>query len=289
MGRGPTGRIGVVMATRDRRDAVLAVLARLTDLPERPPIVVVDNGSADGTVTAVRRLHPDVRVIALVDNAGAGARTVGVAALDAPYAAFADDDSWWAPGSLDRITATFDAHPRLGLVAGRVLVGPAEHLDPVCAAMRASPLPPEGDLPGRPVLGFVACGAAVRRSAFLQAGGFDARFGIGGEEEPLALALAAAGWGLAYLDDVVAHHHPGAVGVRPGRRVRQARNGAWTLWLRRPARRALAGTLRALALGDRDERRGLAEAALGLRWVLRERHVVPGSVEHALRRLERAE
>jgi GT2 family glycosyltransferase len=279
-------RIGVVVATRDRREHLLGALTRLEALPDRPPIVVVDNGSTDGTSAAVRRRHPQVRVIPLGRNAGAGARTIGVTALRTPYAAFADDDSWWAPGALERIADLFDAHPRLGLVAARVLVGTQQRLDPACAAMAASPLPAEDDLPGPPVLGFVACGAAVRHDAFLRAGGFDARFGIGGEEEPLALALAADGWGLAYVGDAVAHHHPDAAGARPGRRMRQARNGTWTLWLRRPARRALAGTLAALVSGDREQRRGLLAATRGMPWVLRERRVIPARVEHALRLLE---
>src|SRR3954452_21137143 len=44
--------VGVVMATRDRRDRVLDTLTRLTALPEQPPLVLVDNGSGDGTADA---------------------------------------------------------------------------------------------------------------------------------------------------------------------------------------------------------------------------------------------
>ena len=70
----------VVMITRDRRENVLASLDRLLGLPERPPVVVVDNASTDGTADAVRRRHPSVDVVALPRNLGAAARTVGVAA-----------------------------------------------------------------------------------------------------------------------------------------------------------------------------------------------------------------
>jgi GT2 family glycosyltransferase len=47
-------RVSVTMVTRDRRDTLLASIARLMELPERPSITVVDNGSTDGTVAAVR-------------------------------------------------------------------------------------------------------------------------------------------------------------------------------------------------------------------------------------------
>jgi hypothetical protein len=51
------------------------------------------------------------------------------------------------------------------------------------------------DLPGPPVLGFIACGGIVRRAAFLEVGGFNSRLGVGGEEELLAVDLTARGWG----------------------------------------------------------------------------------------------
>src|SRR5918911_3792446 len=97
-----TPRVSGVMLTHDRRERTLRGLAELTALPERPPIVVVDNASSDGTPEAVRRAFPSVRVIELVENVGAAARNVGVEAVETPYVAFSDDDSWWAPGALAR-------------------------------------------------------------------------------------------------------------------------------------------------------------------------------------------
>jgi GT2 family glycosyltransferase len=286
----PPADAGIVIATRDRRAALLATLGRLRALPERPRVVVVDNGSRDGTPDAVRAASGDVTVIEAGENLGAGARTLGARALDTRYVAFNDDDSWWAPGALARAVALLDAHPRLALLAARVLVGGDQRLDPTCAAMAASPLPVHGDTPGPRVLGFVACGAVVRRAAFLGVGGFDARYGIGGEEQRLAFDLAAAGWELAYAADVVAHHHPDAVGARAGRRRRQLRNDLWSAWLRRPvlsALRATAGAARATAREDPSAAlRGVADALAGAPWVARERRVVPAGVEQAIRTLE---
>lgn len=287
-GAGPVAPVGVVVVTRDRRTALLATLRRLESLPERPPVVVVDNGSYDGTADAVRSAHPDAEVVRLPRPTGPSARTVGARALDTPLVALSDDDSWWEPGALSRAAALFEAHERLGLIAARVLVHPGARLDPTSAAMACSPLPPAPDLPGRRVLGFVACGALVRRDALLDAGGFRDRFGFGGEEALLSLDLAAAGWGLAYVPEIVAHHAPETRGERPERAAREARNAVWTAWLRRPARSALHATLRAArrATSDHAARRGLAEAAGGARWALRERRVVSSDVEADLRRLE---
>jgi GT2 family glycosyltransferase len=282
-----TNRVAVVVATRNRAAELLGALTRLRALPERPQVLVVDNGSTDGTPARVRAHHPQVEVVEAGRNLGGAARTVGAERVATPYVAFSDDDSWWAPGALARAAELLDRHPRLALLAARVLVGPEQRLDPVCALMAASRLPAEPDLPGPPVLGFLACGAVVRRDAFLQAGGFHPRLGIGGEEELLAIDLAARGWGLAYVDEVVAHHHPSPSRDPVGRRRVQVRNALWSTWLRRSAGPASVQTLRLLAPALRQPaaRAGVLEALRGLPWVLRERREVPSELEAALRLL----
>jgi GT2 family glycosyltransferase len=282
-------RVTVVMATRDRRDRVLTTLGHLSALPGRPPVVVVDNASTDGTADAVRTAFPEVVVLRQPRNLGAVGRTVGVAAAGTPYVAFADDDSWWAPGALDRAAEHFDAFPRLGLLAARILVGPEERLDPVCAQMAGSPLPAAADLPGTPVLGFVACGAVVRRDAYLAVGGFSRVVFFLGEETVLSQDLAAAGWGLAYFDDFVAHHHPRAGGSAPGRTRLQIRNALLSTWMRRPLPVAVRRTVQLGTQVRHADRRGALLDALGrLPLALRSRRRLPADVEAQVRLLESA-
>src|SRR5581483_3846245 len=173
-----------------------------------PPVIVVDNGSSDGTADAVRAAAPDVLLLRLERNMGAPARNVGVRAARTPYVAFSDDDSWWEPGALRVAAETFDRYPRLGLIAARTLVGAEREPDPINEALADSPLPARPGLPGPPVLGFLACASVVRREAFLQARGFDSVVFFVGEERLLAYDLAAAGWDLCHVPDVVAVHQP---------------------------------------------------------------------------------
>src|SRR5436853_419934 len=112
----PDPRTGVVIATRDRAALLRDALARLLVLPERPGVVVVDNGSTDDTPDVARAADPGVEVVRLPDNRGAAARNLGALRLDCPYVAFADDDSWYDPGSLTLAANLFDSHPRLGLI-----------------------------------------------------------------------------------------------------------------------------------------------------------------------------
>lgn len=282
-------RLSVVVATRNRCHELIRTLRHLQALPEAPPLVIVDNGSTDDTAALVETDFPAVRLLRCGRNLGAVARNLGAAATDTPYVAFADDDSWWAPHSLARAAEVFDAHPRLGLLAARTLVGPASWLDPVSVEMADSPLGVESDLPGPSVLGFLACSAVVRRAAFDTVGGFAELLFFGGEETLLSLDLAAAGWGLAYVADVIAHHHPSA--QRPPAADREAqmlRNDLLVSWLRRPLNVAAGQTARLVQQARHDP---LARAALlgllpRLPRALRERRPLPQRVEDAVRRLE---
>jgi GT2 family glycosyltransferase len=281
-------RIGVAILTHNRVDEVVRTVARMLSQPERPRVVVVDNGSTDGTPDAIRRRFPGISCVALSENLGAAGRNAGVAALDRPYVALCDDDTWWEPGSLRRAADLLDRYTRLALITGRVLVGPENRLDPTCRVMGASSIRSEVALPGPALLGFLAGASMIRRAAFLEAGGFERRFFLGGEEELLALDLVSAGWELSYVDEVVIHHHPSQTSRdTAGRRRATMRNHLWVAWMRHPPLWALAATARAAWKARRDEtaRRALVEALRGVSWALARRRVVPPIVQRRLRQL----
>ncbi len=255
-------------------------------------MIVVDNGSTDDTVNVARHFDPRIQVVPLGRNLGAAGRNVGVQMARTPFVAFSDDDSWWAPGALALAVDRFESFPDLGLLAARLLVGPEEELDPVSRLMATSPLSFDGhdgtNLVGVPITSFVACGAVIRASAFLQAGGFNRHFGVGGEEEVLAMDMLRNGWRLAYAEDLVAYHYPSSVRNVSRRHRRQVRNALWSVWLRRPASSALASTWRiaSLSLKDGSCRLGVIDALTGLPWVLRERNPVPASLDRRVRLAE---
>jgi GT2 family glycosyltransferase len=288
---GPDPRVAVVVITHQRRDELLRSLALLRDLPERPHVVVVDNGSTDGTAEAVRTLFPEVDLVASPVNLGAVGRNVGVARLTTPYVAFCDDDTWWEPGSLRAAADVLEAHPRLAVVTARILVEPGGREDPIVPELRDSPVPGADWLPG-PALGSFLAGASVlRREAFLEVGGFSERLWLGGEEELMAGDLAAAGWELCYLPDLTVHHQASRARDPHLRRRDGIRNTLWTTWLRRPLRPALRRTGHLLRTVPRDRvtARGLLAAVRGLPWVLRERRVLPPHAEARFAALEESQ
>ncbi|MEV8230814.1 glycosyltransferase [Streptomyces sp. NPDC079167] len=276
------------MITKDRPDSALRTLDRLAALPERPPVVVVDNG-LDPAVTEALRAHPaGAQVLAPGRNTGALGRNLAVRHAASPYVAFSDDDSWWQAGALRRAADLLDAHPRLGLLAARSLVGPEQRDDPLNELLARSPLPPDPGLPGRPVLGFLGCACVVRRRAHLDAGGYHPLLFFGAEETLLAYDLAAAGWGVSYDPSVTAYHHPDP-GERPGRTVLLRRNALLTDWLRRPVRLALRHTLAlsaAAVRGDAGAAAALGGVAARMPAALRLRRRLPLRVERTVRLLE---
>jgi GT2 family glycosyltransferase len=284
-----SGRVTVVIATRNRRPELIRTLHHLRALSPAPPVVVVDNGSTDGTARAVRQLFTEVRVLALPRNHGAAARNLGVLVARTPYVAFSDDDSWWGPGALGRAAMILDTYPRLGLVAARTVVGPLERPDPVTALMQYSPLPRPADFPGPSVLGFLACSAVLRRRAFCEVGGFSRLLFFVGEEQLLCYDLAAAGWDRAYLHDVVAHHHPSPHRPDPDhRRAAELRNAVLTAVLRRPRSVVTTATARLArqAVDDAVARAALRAALVRLPAALRWRTPLPPAVEDQMRLLE---
>jgi GT2 family glycosyltransferase len=280
------GGVSVVMITRDRLAEAHVAVERLLSLPEKPPVVVVDNGSTDGTAEQLqRRFEGRATIIPLSRNAGAAGRNVGVEAVSTPYVAFSDDDSGWVAGSLRRAGSILDAHPRLAVLAAAVFVESMATLDPTCEEMAASPLAPQADLPGPSVLGFLACGAVVRREAFLEVGGFDERYGVGGEEGPLSIELAARGWGLAYVDHVTALHWPSPIRDPSARRRAVVRNRLWLAWGRRHWTTAVRTTSRSArsAVTDSASRAGLWDAVRRAHVVLGQRRGVDAQLEEQLR------
>lgn len=283
-------RITVVVLTYNRHRELHRCLEQLTALPEHPAIVVVDNGSTDGTAACVSRGFPQVELLRAPSNLGAAGRNLGVRRVRTPYVAFSDDDTWWAPGSLLAAADLLDAHPRIAVLNARILVGPEAREDPACGIMAQSPL---GHVEGvGPALGgFMAGACAMRTRAYLRAGGYWTAFFIGGEESLLAMDILDAGHQIVYAPRLCVHHWPSAERDTGLRRRLLVRNAIWTAWLRLPLLLALRRTGCCLRrLPDKRQRWGaLADALSGSMNVLTRRRVLKPDTCRMLMRIWRQE
>src|SRR5580700_9309406 len=108
-----TAEVSVIVVTHNRRVMVReAVASVLAQRDARFELIVVDDGSTDGTGDDLEALaaeyrnaaqRPSIQIVRGARNRGvAAARNAGVARATAPLVAFLDSDDWWAPTKLRR-------------------------------------------------------------------------------------------------------------------------------------------------------------------------------------------
>ncbi len=109
-----TPEVSVIIPTFNRcamlREAIDSVLAQSTPAFE---LIVIDDGSTDGTAEHLARLAETIRIeIDRIDHRGpAAARNRGVAIARAPLVAFLDSDDLWSPAKLERQIAFMRDNP----------------------------------------------------------------------------------------------------------------------------------------------------------------------------------
>lgn len=285
-------RTSFVIASRNRSEELASVLERLLDTTISP-IVLVDNASDDDSLAVTHKLADRsagrLTVVALDENLGAVGRNVGVAQCVTPYVAFCDDDSWWEPDATDIAEDIFRAHRSVAVLAARTVVWPSMRDDPIVADLAGSALGRDPALPGPSVLGFLACSAVIRKSAFEAVGGFSPILHFRGEEQLLALDLAVSGWDLCFCAELTAFHRPSSQREPDAaQRARALRNEALTAWLRRPFRRCVRSSAELVwAAGkDSDHAAALYEAVRAIPAVAAARRRLPAEVERAVSLLE---
>jgi glycosyltransferase involved in cell wall biosynthesis len=214
--------LSVIICTRDRRPSLMRCLKSITDSgeasawPVEMEVVVVDDGSQDGTAEAVQPLAAAERrtAIRLIRQPGRGlsaARNTGVANARGALLAFIDDDCIASPGYVSELIARFAGERDLVLRGGRVLLG-----DPHDAPLTINPSTRTERLDRRhDVGGFIlGCNMAMRREALERLGPFDERLGAGssllsGEDTDLIIRAVDAGIPVEFTGDMTVHHFHG--------------------------------------------------------------------------------
>jgi GT2 family glycosyltransferase len=193
---------------------LLASLARQELAPAE--VIVVDNGSEDGSLEYLRAEHPGVRLIGLDHNTGfAHAANRGIEAASGGLVALLNTDVVLAPDWLRRMVAALEADPSAAAVACKMLdlADPTRIYDAGDVLRRDGACEQRGrfarddgrwDAAGE-VFGACAGAAVYRREAVLAVGGFDERYFAYLEDVDLALRLQLAGWRCRY-EPVVALH-----------------------------------------------------------------------------------
>ena len=214
-------RAVVVIPTFNGRRLLAQALESLNAQSVPVEIVVVDNGSTDGTLEALADRFPRVAVVRNTRNVGFGRainRGVKEAAVAADVIVLVNNDTICAPDFIECLLRPF-ADPKVGMVAGVLLQGSAHHLIDSAGIELDITLRSWDMLWNQPVrdLALAAepvgpCGgaAAYRADAFVELGGFDEQLFAYWEDVDLALRFRLAGWGCVRAPGARAIHHHGA-------------------------------------------------------------------------------
>jgi len=237
--------ISIVVLTYQRRDSVLNLLAQLATIHDNAlEVIVVDNGSNDGTADAVAAKHPDVTLAALPTNRGVGARNEGLSRAKGDIIVTLDDDMLGLDeADLIRLREIFASRPRLGALNFKVTW---PHRDTVRDWVHHRPL---ADADGTFDTYEITEGAvAYSASALRETGPYREDFFISHEGIELAYRLLRHGWDVAYDGSVAIEHHHAAGGRADWRRYYyDTRNLFWIAVLHQPARYAVGYLGRGLA------------------------------------------
>jgi len=113
--------IDAVIVTADSREMILECLDHLRS-PLLEDVVVVDNGSTDGTARAVEQRHSKVRVIRLEESRGlAEPYNVGAHLGSAEFVLFLNDDVLADDGAIEKLEASLRSSPSAVAAAGRMV------------------------------------------------------------------------------------------------------------------------------------------------------------------------
>lgn len=183
----------VIIPTFNRRDFLHRTLTSVKEQHcKNYEVIVVDDGSTDGTLEMLRAEHPQVRVMTQA-NAGPGAaRNLGVSVSSGDYIAFLDSDDLWFPWTLETFSELVRLHHQPAIMAGQ-LVGFSDEAKLAEIESESIDAAVFEDYLACSRHGyFVGSGMAVlKRNEFLKTGGFTTQR-INAEDHDLILRMGTA-------------------------------------------------------------------------------------------------
>ena len=197
-----TIEVSVIVPTRNRKDSLLQLLKSLLEqtlAPERYEIVVVSDGSTDGSREMIRALQTEHANLFLVDGEKRGpaaARNAGARTARGTYLAFTDDDCIASRDWLERLVQAFELGSAVG-VQGRTSTDRSA----------CTPITEQMEIFSE-VFYVPTCNAGYRREVFERVGGFDESFPFPHHEDTdLAWRVQKVGK-IEFASDVRVMHPP---------------------------------------------------------------------------------
>jgi len=207
----------VVVNTNDKK-YLGNCLASLVDL-QLPDfeIIVVDNGSVDGSVGFITSEFPTVKVVAAGRNLGfSGANNLGVQSASGTYLVFVNPDTVTEKGCIEALVSPLENDSQIGLTTAKILLMATPDLINTCGNdvhftgfgyLRGWQAPRNSYSHVEEVCSISGAAFAISRTFFNSLGGFDEAFSpIYVEDTDLSWRARIAGYRIVYVPDAVVKH-----------------------------------------------------------------------------------
>jgi GT2 family glycosyltransferase len=212
----PESRCSVIIVGYNHRTDLLRCLASLRG-STAAEIILVDNGSSDGTAEAISALFPEVHLVRSCENLGFGrACNLGARLANGHALAFLNPDTLVTPGWLEALVQALNRDPKAGLATSKVLLlhdrerintcGNDVHLTGLTLC-RGLGSPWDSLTDASEVAAVSGAAFAIHRELFWRLGGFDPTFFLYLEDTDLSLRARLAGYHCVYVPDSIVYHH----------------------------------------------------------------------------------
>jgi len=184
-------------------------------------VVIVDNGSRDGTVDFIREKFPMIKIIANSCNLGfAAGCNVGIqyaASKGADYVLLLNNDTLVAPDFLDKMIAHAQVLPKAGILAPKIVYADGSgrlwfaggHCHPLTLDVVSLGLSTSNNEP-QPVDYVFGTAMLIRKNVLEEIGLFDELFFMYYEDMDFCLRARKAGYKIYYVPAAVVYHHVAA-------------------------------------------------------------------------------
>ena len=248
----PPSGISIVVPTRDTREVTLRCFATVAEAIAGNPVevILVDDGSGDGTAEAVAKQFPRTQVVRHETSRGfAASANAGVRLATQPLILLLNSDTEVSRGAIDALASAFAADARLGIAGAQLLYpdgsgqwsgGGAPTLGWLFAessglARAVAHLPgyrvvrPLAASSDREVDWVTGAALVMRREVWTEVGPFDEAFRIYAQDLDFCLRARDRGWKVRIVAaSRIVHHHGMTISRVTGGSGRQHPHALWT-------------------------------------------------------------
>ena len=187
--------VSVIIVTWNRKDDILETLESLQrQTYSNLEVIIVDNGSSDGTVEEIRQLYPNYKLICLPSNVGCEEGfNIGIVNSTGSILVFLDSDAFFEDDGINKIVHKFNNDPSLGIVDPRIFN---------FFSKKIQNEPKNWPKHNR----FTGCAVGLKKELFDNVGLRPKNYFIYASEEDVGIRALDYGYKIQHFSNIVAYH-----------------------------------------------------------------------------------